>query len=72
MLACDLSVISSKIGDMRLLLNHVPEHLYEVGDFQGLAYKVKKQVYKAHKFSVPILDWNNSLIIFNQSLKKII
>lgn len=72
MLACDLSVISSKIGDMKLLLNHDPEHLYEVGEFQSLAYKIKKQVYKGYKLNVPILDWNNSLIVFNQSLKKII
>jgi len=72
MLACDLSVISSTIGDMTLLLNYSPEHLYEVGDFQGLANKIKKQAYKSHKLSVPILDWRNALIIFNQSLKKII
>lgn len=72
MLACNLNIISSRIGDMELLLNDTPEYLYKVGDARGLADKIKTQVYNTHKHSIPIFDWADSLAIFNQNLKKII
>lgn len=72
MLACNLSIISSGVGDMKLLLNDTPEHLYEVGNARCLADKIKVQTKNGHKQNIPIFDWADSLAIFNQNLKKII
>ena len=71
MLACNLSIISSRIGDMKFLLKNTPRHLYCAGDDQDLARKIKKELHSKNHLNLPIPDWASELANFNQHLKKI-
>lgn len=72
MLACNLSIVSSEVGDMKFLLEDTSDHLYSIGNTKDLANKIKKQIYSVNQLNIPILDWENVLGSFNQHLKQIV
>lgn len=68
MLATNLTIISTNVGDMRKMLEQ--NLLYDANDFESLAFKIKDQLTYLTKVSVDIPNWKNNLESFNSMMKK--
>lgn len=72
MLACHLTIVSSNIGDMRILLNKHSDNLYISGSSQDLANKLSYQLVHHEKLDVPILSWGQTIENLERYLKQLI
>lgn len=61
MLACKLTIVSSSIGDMRILLNTHTNHLYATGNQYDLANKLLLQLEYGEQIDIPILEWKQTI-----------
>ncbi|WP_227542646.1 glycosyltransferase family 4 protein [Acinetobacter wuhouensis] len=72
MLACNLSIVSSEIGDMRVLLNKHSDSLYINRNYQDLANKLSFQLAHHDKIEIPILSWRQTVENLECYLKQLI
>jgi len=57
MLACDLPVVVSNVGEMNNLFKNLPQALFEAGNTQDLASKLKQQIKVQDQIDIVIDDW---------------
>lgn len=69
MLATNLTIISTNVGDMKKLLEQ--NLLYDANDFESLAFKINDQLTYLTKVNVEIPDWKNNLECFNSLIRQI-
>lgn len=70
MLATELTIIASAVGDMRNLLNE--SLLYSPNDHKSLADRVIQQLSASEKTYVDIPDWKQSIALFEKGLVKLL
>lgn len=68
MMATNLPIVSTAIGDMVHLLKNSPQMLYSAQNSQELAYNIINQIEKCDITSVEILDWKLSIQKINKYL----
>lgn len=68
MMATNLPIVSTAIGDMTHLLENSPQMLYVAKNFEELAFKIINQSKKGDLPSVEILDWKLSIEKINNYL----
>jgi glycosyltransferase involved in cell wall biosynthesis len=69
MLATNLTIISTNIGDMKNMLEQ--NLLYDANDFESLAFKINEQLTYLTKVNVDIPNWKKNLKIFNSLMRQI-
>lgn len=57
MLACNLDIVASKVGEISKVLKEYPNHLYEATDTADLTRKVLNQYNHMQKINIPCLTW---------------
>lgn len=69
MLATNLTVISTNVGDMKIILDQ--NLLYAAKDSESLAFKVNQQLSYLTKVDIEIPDWTKTIEKFNLLLQRI-
>ena len=69
MLATDLPILSSCVGDMKNLLDH--QLLYPPKDYQNLALKINQQLPSLMKVNIEILDWKGTIEKLNLLIQRL-
>lgn len=70
MLATELTIIASAVGDMRNLLNE--SQLYSPSDYKGLANRVIQQLNALEKSNIDIPDWKQSIAMLEKGLVELL
>lgn len=58
MLACNLPVVVADIGEMNYLFKDIPQALFEAGNVQDLAYKLKQQLQNPCYSYAKVKNWS--------------
>ena len=69
MLATDLTILSSSVGDMKNLLDS--SLLYPPKDYKTLTLKINQQLYSLIKVNIEILDWKKTIEKFNLIVQRL-
>lgn len=72
MLACELSVVASSVGEMASLFANTPGVLFPAGDANILAERVLKQLSHPVLANVPIKDWQHLIANIEPQIEKIL